>query len=212
MKSSIYVFIVFVLFLIIALSFFTCQKSTGQKLSLYFREDWKEIPAETPVTQEHVNNPELTMYRHGPSQEKIKKSHHDKPADDPYYIWSGECEDLWALTLEKRNSVADFSSGGIVRWRTRQAGNRILRIVLGLDDGSYLVSDQGTGPTKEWTVTDISFDTLKWRSLEFPCMSAGSIVQNPSLNNVKRVGFTDLMAGKGSPECSRLDWIEVYVK
>src|SRR5690349_13881471 len=63
-----------------------------ERPSLLFREDWKEIPPVTPVTQEHVANPDLIMSRHGPAEAQIRKSHHDKPADDPFYIWSGECE------------------------------------------------------------------------------------------------------------------------
>ena len=65
---------------------------------LFFREDWKEIPAATPVTQEHVVSPDLILSLYGPARASIKKSHHDTPADDPYYIWSGECQANWAVT------------------------------------------------------------------------------------------------------------------
>jgi hypothetical protein len=34
--------------------------------ALFFREDWKEIPAATPVTQEHVVNKELILGLYGP--------------------------------------------------------------------------------------------------------------------------------------------------
>lgn len=53
---------------------------------LFFREDWKEIPAEIPLSQKHVNNPDLTVQLYGPGQDSLKKSHHDRPADDPYYV------------------------------------------------------------------------------------------------------------------------------
>ncbi len=33
---------------------------------LAFREDWKEIPAETPVNQKHVNHPDLILGLYGP--------------------------------------------------------------------------------------------------------------------------------------------------
>src|SRR5688500_6020646 len=65
---------------------------------LLFREDWKETPAATPVTQDHVANPDLLVTRHGPAEAQIKKSHHDKPADDPYYIWSGDTGGNWAIS------------------------------------------------------------------------------------------------------------------
>lgn len=212
MKPTRHTIILLMSIFTILISLAVCQKNPETKLALYLREDWKEIPAETPVTQEHVNNPELIMYRHGPAADKIKKSHHDKPADDPYYVWSGLCEDLWALSLQKKNAVADLSSDAIIRWRTKQSGGRILRVVLGLEDDTWLVSEQGSGTTKDWTVFEMALDTLKWRRLEIPGMSTGEIVLGPSLNKVKRIGFTDLMPGGGSPECSRLDWIKVYMK
>ena len=46
----------------------------------------KETPPATPVTQEHVANPDLILSRHGPGQAHVRKSHHDTPADDPYYV------------------------------------------------------------------------------------------------------------------------------
>ncbi|PYT32196.1 MAG: hypothetical protein DMG57_02625 [Acidobacteria bacterium] len=66
---------------------------------LFFREDWKEIPAATPITQEHVAAADLILSLYGPGKANIRKSHHDTPADDPYYVWSGECEGNWAVSL-----------------------------------------------------------------------------------------------------------------
>ncbi len=58
---------------------------------MFFREDWKETPAATPVTQDHVANQNLLVGLYGPGKEGLKKSHHEKPADDPFYIWTGTC-------------------------------------------------------------------------------------------------------------------------
>ena len=66
---------------------------------LFFREDWKETPAATPVTQEHVSHPDLLLLTYGPGKEGIKKSHHDKPADDPFYIWTGTCAGNCAIVF-----------------------------------------------------------------------------------------------------------------
>ncbi|MCK4965896.1 hypothetical protein KAS50_02630, partial [bacterium] len=77
---------------------------------------------------------------------------------------------------------------------------------------TWLVSEQGTPKTKNWAVSKIALDTLKWRQLEISSMETGEIVSNPSLNNVKNIGFSDLMPGGISKVCSRLDWIEVYTK
>ena|SRR2546421_9320974 len=53
---------------------------------LFFREDWKEIPAATPVTKEHVSAADLILSLYGPGKANIRKAHHDTPADDPYYL------------------------------------------------------------------------------------------------------------------------------
>ena len=60
--------------------------------SLFFREDWKEIPFALPITPEHVANPDLRMEIHGPGKLGIKKSHHAEIENDPFYVWSGRCE------------------------------------------------------------------------------------------------------------------------
>jgi hypothetical protein len=66
------------------ISFTNC--TAQYRPSLFFREDWKEIPAATPVTQKHVVNKDLVLGLYGPGCDSIKKSHHETPADDPYYL------------------------------------------------------------------------------------------------------------------------------
>ncbi len=212
MKTKRYIALLLPVILVFLPVLTTCEKenTTEKKRVLFFREDWKEIPAEIPVTQEHVDNPELILHLHGPSAHQIKKSHHDQPADDPYYIWSGRCEDLWAVSLEKKNAVADLSSDALIRWRTKQFGGRVLRVLLGLTDDNWLVSEQGSGTTADWTVFDVAVDTLTWRRLDIQDLSTGDMVFQPDLAKVMQIGFTDLMPGGQSEKCSRLDWIEVY--
>jgi hypothetical protein len=69
---------------------------------LLFREDWKEIPAEIPLHGGHVSNADLIVGLYGPGKDSIKKSHHETPPDDPYYIWSGLCTGNWAVTLKQK--------------------------------------------------------------------------------------------------------------
>ena len=38
---------------------------------LFFREDWKETPAATPVTAEHLTNPKLQFALYGPGNDGI---------------------------------------------------------------------------------------------------------------------------------------------
>ena len=177
---------------------------------LFFREDWKEIPAATPVTQEHVANADLILSLHGPGKTGIRKSHHDTPADDPYYVWSGECAGNWAVSLRHKSALVDLTGLAKIRWRTKQAGFRQLRVIMKLANGTWLVSDQSDGPSADWRVREFNIGDIRWRKLDVETVVEGEWVERPDLGRVEEVGFTDLMRGGGTPACSRVDWIEVY--
>jgi hypothetical protein len=180
--------------------------------SLFFREDWKETPAATPVTQEHVANKNLLLGLYGPGCDSIKKSNHEKPVDDPYYVWSGLCLGNWAVTLKNKSSYVDLSSFAKIIWRSKQGGMRSLHIVLKLADGTWLVSVQGDGMSGVWRIIEFNIMDLDWYSLNIKTVIETKPVLKPDLSKVDEIGFTDLMKGGGSDACSRLDWIEVYGK
>ena len=179
---------------------------------LYFREDWKEIPAATPVTQKHVANKDLLLGLYGPGCDSIKKSHHDTPADDPYYIWSGLSLGNWVVTLKNPKSYVDLSNYGKILWRSKQSGMRCLHIVLKLADGTWLVGTQGDCLSKDWRISEFNMADISWYSLDIKSIIEVKPVSNPDLSRVDEIGFTDLMTGGASDACSRLDWIEVYGK
>jgi hypothetical protein len=180
--------------------------------SLFFREDWKEITAATPVTQEHVSNKNLTLKLYGPGCDSIKKSHHDKPSDDPYYIWSGTCTGNWAVALKNNNYYADLSEYSKIIWRSKQSGLRCLHIIVKLSDGKWLVSDQGDDQSNDWRIREFNLADIGWYELDITSVIEGAHVSHPDLTHVDEIGFTDLMRGGESLACSRLDWIEVYGK
>jgi hypothetical protein len=180
--------------------------------ALFFREDWKEIPAATHVTQEHVVNKDLVLGLYGPGCDSIRKSHHDTPADDPYYIWSGLCRGNWAVTLKNTKSYVDLSSYGKILWRSKQSGLRCLHLVLKLADGTWLVGSPGDCLSKDWRITEFNIADINWYSLDIKSVIETRPVINPDLSRVDEIGFTDLMTGGASDACSRLDWIEVYGK
>lgn len=183
--------------------------SAQERPGLFFREDWKEIPAATPVTQEHVVNPQLVVSLHGPGKALIKKSHHDKPLDDPYYIWSGDCTSNWAVSLRDKDSFVDLSGLAKVRWRSKQAGYRQLRLMLKLANGQWIIGDQADGPSVDWRLAEFNIGDQRWRRLDIKTVVEGPWVEKPDLSRVDEIGWTDLMPGGGSIACSRLDWIEV---
>lgn len=179
---------------------------------LFFREDWKETPAALPVTQEHVSNSNLVMTRHGPGEAGIKKSHHDQPADDPYYIWSGEAEGNWAISLRHQKNLVDLTGLARIRWRSKQTGFRLLRIILKTSQGEWFVSDQYDTASSDWRVREFNVADIRWRRLNIKSVVEGAWVDKPDLTLVEEIGWTDLMRGGGSIACSRVDWIEVYGK
>src|SRR5687767_5655319 len=166
---------------------------------LLFREDWKETPAATPVTQEHVTNPDLIVTRYGPAEAQIKTSHHDRPADDPFYIWSGDATANWAIALKHRASFVDLTGQAKIRWRAKQTGFRQLRIILKLADGRWIISDQFDGPSLDWRVCEINLSDCRWRLLDIKKVVEGRPEPNPDLTKVDEIGCTDLMAGGGTP-------------
>ena len=187
-----------------------CGQGEAYRPGLAFREDWKEIPAETPVTQKHVKHPDLILGLYGPGKDSIKKSHHDSPADDPWYIWSGTTNGNWGVALEYRNKIIDLSRHGRIRWRSKQYGFRELHIILKLTDGTWLVSRESDDYSGDWRIREFIVDDLEWYTLDIENIIELKPIQDPDISRVSEVGFTDLMRGGGSAACSRLDWIEVY--
>jgi len=183
-----------------------------ERPGLFFREDWKETPAATPLTQEHVANPDLLLTRHGPAQAQIKKSHHDTPKDDPYYVWSGDTEGNWAISLRHKSTLVDLTGQARIVWRAKQSGFRRLRIILKTADGAWLVGDQADDDSLDWRVREFILADLRWRTLDVLKVVEGGFAKAVDLSRVAEVGVTDLMRGGGTPASSRLDWIEVYGK
>ena len=180
--------------------------------SLFFREDWKETPAAIPVTQDHVANRDLILGLYGPGADSIKKSNHDAPVDDPYYIWSGLCVGNWAVTLKNPKSYVDLTGYAKIVWRSKQSGLRCLYPLLKLADGTWLVGTQGDCISRDWRVTEFNVMDINWYTLNIKSVAEMKPVKEPDLSRVDEIGFTDLMPGGASDACSRLDWIEVYGK
>jgi hypothetical protein len=176
---------------------------------LFFREDCKESPPEIPLSQKHVNNPDLLLQLYGEGKDSLKKSNHERPVDDPFYVWSGLCLGNWLVSLKHKEYNVNLTGFAKVRWRSKQAGLRELRIALKLADGTWLVSDLSDGPSKDWRIKEFNIQDIAWYKLDIDRVTEIGPVSNPDLSNVEEIGFTDLMPGGKSASCSRLDWIEV---
>lgn len=186
------------------------QAPEDNRPPVFFREDWKEIPAVAPVTQEHVAATNLLLALYGPGKDGVRKSHHDTPKDDPYYIWLGSCPANCAIGLRHKDAFVDLTGLAKVRWRTKQTGFRSLRLTLKLANGQWLVSDYAEGPAPDWHESEFSIAALRWRRLNIETVVEGAWVEKPDLSRVDEIGWTELAPGGGTPASSRVDWIEVH--
>ena len=203
------------LYIIILINLAVSGELLGQKSyrpGLFFREDWKEIPAEIPLNQNHVENTELIVQLYGVGMDSLKKSHHENPIDDPYYVWSGLCLGNWMVTVKHKTKNVDLTEFAKIKIRTKQSGLRELRISLKLANGDWLVSDQSVGSSKDWKITEFNIQDIVWHNLDAKRITETGVADNSDISNVEEIGFTDLMPGGESRACSRLDWIEVYGK
>jgi hypothetical protein len=177
---------------------------------LIFREDWAEIPAARPITQEHVVNTNLILGLHGPGQHELKKSHHEELLNDPYYIWSGKCSGNWALSFRHADYLINFDLGGLVKWRTKQSGTRKLHVIVKQFNGPWFVGRDATGPSSDWTVSEIDITSTTWIAMDIDKVEPiGKPISMP-MSTIDAIGFSDLCSGEGSNNCSRIDWIEVW--
>lgn len=125
------------------------------------------------------------------------------------------CPANWALTLRHRTQYANWTGRSKVRWGTLETGFRQLHIIVKLADGTWLVSDESTGASKDWKESEFLVVDLHWRKLDIENIIEGTPVEKPDLTRVE-IGFTDMMGGmpsspgSSSPASSRLDWIEVH--
>jgi hypothetical protein len=185
---------------------------------LFFRETWKDPEIqERKVIQSDLVSPQLLFTVHGPSTVDVRLVKHTSPKDDPSYIWSGSSPQPWALTLKERNNYVDLSGPvAKIRWRTKQAAFNLLRPVVKLADGRFLVGDYAEGYTGDWRETEFSVASVRWRVLDstnvVTARREAGWAAAVDLRKVDEVGFTDLMRGSGGGPGggSRVDWIEVY--
>ena len=185
---------------------------------LFFRESWKDPHVqERPVKQDDLENPNLELKLYGTGSVDVRIVIHTTPKDDPTYIWSGSAPGNWALTMRDHNNYVDLSGPvAKIRWRTKEAGFNLLRPVVKLADGTYLVGSHTESFTQDWLETEFSLADVQWRRLDpdnvVTWRTVAGYYEKPDLSRVDEVGFTDLTRGSGGGAGggSRIDWMEVY--
>jgi hypothetical protein len=192
---------------------------------LLFHEEWKNNARDTvsyPVTQADLVDQKLELQLYG-----FKNGIWENHMEEHTFLWTGMCEANCALALRDKTNYLDLRGLARIRWRTKQNGFHLLRPIIELGDGTWLVGDHTDGYSADWRESEIILADVRWRALdvtkvvEAAASNAGpnfrgvnftGWVDNPDLSKVDALGFTDLApgSGHGGGGSSRVQWIEVY--
>jgi hypothetical protein len=121
---------------------------------------------------------------------------------DPPNLWTGVCGTPVAATLRDRARYVDLSGPAKIRWVTRVSGFHVVRPVIKLADGTWLIGDYGDGaPSTNSTLfleNEFAIASLRWLRLDIDrVVTRGTWVERPDLSRVDEVGFADLLPGSG---------------
>jgi hypothetical protein len=121
---------------------------------------------------------------------------------DPPNLWTGVCMSGVAATLRDRRNFVDLTGLARIRWVTRTSGFHVVRPLLKLADGTFLVGDYGEGAaTSNSTLfleSEFAVASVRWLRLDIDrVVTRGTWVEKPDLSRVDEVGFADLLPGSG---------------
>jgi hypothetical protein len=121
---------------------------------------------------------------------------------DPPNLWTGVCMTPVAVTLRDRDHYVDLTGLAKIRWVTRVSGFHVVRPVIRLADGTWLVGDYAEGAhaanSTAFLETELAIAPIRWLRLDMSrVVTTGTWVENPDLSRIDEVGFADLMPGSG---------------
>jgi hypothetical protein len=190
----------------------TRQTPSNPKLPpLFFSETWKQTGLERDVDKDVLANSSLELKLYGPTSKQIQIAPTTpNTRQDPPNLWTGICNGPVAATLRDKNSFVDLTGRAKIRWQTRSAGFHVVRPVIKLADGTFLVGDHadGDGATENFAETEFSIASVRWLTLDIATVTTvhaerqkapelGRWVEHPDLSKVDEIGFADLMPGSG---------------
>ena len=198
-------------------------QSTAAQAPLFFREGWngRKVEGVAPLNQDSVENPNLIMKLYGPgtysagrdSETTVNVNIRKLGDEGSSIVWTGMAEGNWAVTLRHKDNFVDLSRPGTkIRWRTFQEGiSQILRPVLKLADGKYVLGVEGAGPTADYETTELVMTNMHWVEFD-PVRLMDAVPAKPDLSRVDEIGFTTLTRGGGHGKgvAAHMDWMEVY--
>jgi hypothetical protein len=142
---------------------------------------------------------QLAGYNQTPPPEKVVAG---APTDPPN-LWTGVCQTAVAVTLRHKASFANLTvPGARIKWITRTSGFHVVRPVLKLADGTFVVGDSGDGGQSSnsqlFVESEVALANVRWLSLDIArVVTRGDKFVQPDLSKVDEIGFADLHPGSG---------------
>jgi hypothetical protein len=112
------------------------------------------------------------------------------------------CSTPIAVTLRDKDRYVDLTGLAKIRWVTRVSGFHVVRPVIKLADGTWLVGDYSEGAASSnstvFLENEFSIAAIRWLTLDITrVVTRGTWVEKPDLSRVDEVGFADLLPGSG---------------
>ncbi len=141
---------------------------------------------------------QMSGYQQAPTPDKVVAG---EPTDPPN-AWTGVCLTPVAATLRDRNNYVDLTGLAKIRWVTRVSGFHVVRPVIRLANGTWLVGDYAEGGASAnstvFLETEFAIAPIRWLALDISrVITRGTWVDKPDLSRVDEVGFADLLPGSG---------------
>lgn len=141
---------------------------------------------------------QLAGYNQNPPPKQVVAG---QPSDPPN-LWTGVCGTAVAATLRDTARYVDLTGLAKIRWVTRVSGFHVVRPVIKLADGTWLVGDYAEGAASTnstvFLESEFAIASVRWLALDIDrVVTRGTWVERPDLSRVDEVGFADLLPGSG---------------
>jgi len=195
---------------VLASSSLSAQGRGAAPSPLFFKEPWQiSGPAHAIAPGENVlTNANLELKLYGPSATAADPDKRIWISTPPTNIWTGMTTTPFAATLRDKSNYVDLTGLAKVRWVTRASGFHVVRPVVKLADGTFLVGEHADASTSGFLESEFIFATQRWMKLDIdrvvtkgtygPAQDASAwLRETVDLSKVDEVGFADLMPGSG---------------
>jgi hypothetical protein len=111
---------------------------------------------------------------------------------DPPNLWTGVCMTPVAVTLKHRKNYVDLTGLARIRWVTRVSGFHVVRPVVRLADGTWLVGDYAEGAhatnSTLFLESEFAIASIRWLALDITWL--GRLRERWPHRSVRQAGAT----------------------